>query len=323
MRKFIVILYSKGEQPPGWLRDVCQEGDVRVIMKPLSDVNWSEVKSAWAGENTEVWVMAHGLSQREDIYQQIRDDPRIYHFDYSSADFEYEETWRKIREAKTCGELIAVLNRWILLYDYDTEQIIDPLRRIKHRAINLFGPISVDFQHLLELWKQNRYEDARKLIEEMLREWEGEQPFSRSPCSMLARLWYMLVGEGLDWRSVGIPSPKELVSLPKSPRDDREKCLYEWLSLSRPKSVDDLQEWRALLEHVQLVKGNEGRFCVLKAGIFKNTKGLQQSLRAFLNCGVSSLEEAQQGVREFLRWYSELNLKFEELIQTWPKGSSS
>ena len=94
------------------------------------------------------------------------------------------------------------VNEWIKTHT------IDPLRRIKHRAINLFGPLSTDIQYLLELWNRKKFIRARKHIEEIRKGFEKV----RYPTSLLTRLWYMLVGKYLNCRDFEIPDD---ISLPK------------------------------------------------------------------------------------------------------------
>ncbi|MEM1953457.1 MAG: hypothetical protein QW299_09045, partial [Candidatus Caldarchaeum sp.] len=171
--------------------------------------------------------------------------------DYSSADPSYERMWYDIRTARDCCELVERLEYWIQHYT------IDPIRRIKHRAMNLFAPLDTDCQYLLELWKRGEYDKARRHLEDMQKDWQGDPPYSNAPLSKLARLWYLLIGDKMKWSyqvtevgdstgaHISIKKPDGVISLPKErATDEVGMCFYDWLEKIRQTNS---QNWQNLL----------------------------------------------------------------------------
>jgi hypothetical protein len=172
-----------------------------IPLRDLRDKVWTDLLVDIQSFNTEPFnlvAFAHNLSFYKSILNDIlnMDSPHVY-IDYSGGDPSYKPMWEQIRNSKDITELVKTLEYWKRSY------VVDPLRRIKHRAINLFSPLSTDIQFLLEIWRRKDFNRARTHLEELKTEWID----AKSPVSILYRLWYMLVGDHLNWEEGDLPCP--------------------------------------------------------------------------------------------------------------------
>ncbi|MEM4547000.1 MAG: hypothetical protein QW328_09630, partial [Nitrososphaerota archaeon] len=191
---------------------------------------------------------------------------------YSSQDPQYFPMWERIRASRSFSDLKNCLEYWIQYYT------INPIRRIKHRAMNLFAPLDTDCQYLLELWKRGEYDKARHHLEDMQKDWQGDPPYSNAPLSKLARLWYLLIGDKMEWSyqvtevgdstwsHISIKKPDVVISLPKKrATDEVGMCFYDWLvKIGKTGS----QNWQNLLSRAGLSKPNNNFSPKSEAGIY-------------------------------------------------------
>lgn len=260
----------------------------------------------------------------------------IVQFSYSSSDPYYDSMWNDIKNSTNCRELVKRLEYWIRHYT------IDPIRRIKHCAMNLFAPLDTDCQYLLELWGRGEYDKARRHLEDTQKDWQGHPPYSNSPLSKLARLWYLLVGDinkkhdmstahpMMKWPrfvwlgylnrcsssySLCVNSPAKTVSLPG------DKCLYEWLyKVGQTGS----SVWENMLATAGLKRSNQRFEPNADAGIYRFVVELQKRviegnlpdlqpdtrMQGFKNC-----DTVEANFKQFHQWMRALNEGFETLVE--------
>jgi len=173
--------------------------------------------------------------------------------DYSSGDTDqYEAMWNDINTASNCCELVERLEYWVNHYT------IDPVSRIKHRAINLFHAISLDCQKLYELAESGNKKELKSYLQSLSELWKSS---GISPTEKLKILWYMLVGKVLE-NGRYIPNNKEEVSLPGN------LDLYSWLrKIKSNDSISNWKEWKELINHCQVYQEDIGGFRLKGVGI--------------------------------------------------------
>ena len=299
----------------------CEEENLLIKFLPLiTEKTWNDISFPGC-KDISIKVFSHGIKeQNEDLSHQIDTDIRAkIHVDYSSSDPSYDQMWKEIRNAKNCRELGVILEYWMKSY------VVDPLRRIKHRAINLFLPISTDIQFLLEIWQCKDFNRARTHLEDLKAEWSGE----KFPIAVLFRLWYMLVGEHLNWKKGDLPEKPTDVSLPKD-KQGNELSLYEWLTkYLGEKHVQTLEEWQTLLAHAQIDQIKEGKFDIISGnGVYHFTRMLTRKIKNpgkimpdEKSNGFSNNKAFQYEFESFLKWLNDLNDTFEDLIEKCQKKS--
>lgn len=300
----------------------CNKENISIRFLPLDiERKWEEMSFP---ENKDICikVFSHGIKeQNEYLSHQIHSDVRVYvHVDYSRGDPSYEQMWVEIRDAKNCLELAEILEYWMKSY------VVDPLRRIKHRAINLFMSLSTDIQFLLEIWRRKDFVMAKTHLAELKTEWENKI----SPVTYLYRLWYMVVGNALDWGKESLPGmPSDVVSLPKD-ESGKELSLYEWLNKYL---IKEFPAWEKLLAHVQLdpvdpvkkekkinVSGGNGVHYFFKM-LEKETRNLEKIVPGKKVKGFLTDKTIQDEFNEFLKWLNDLNDAFEDVIKKCQKES--
>lgn len=335
----IVVLYDKDhdkEKPPTF---ECGSNDPGIYFYPST--NKERLGEILRIANEGWIVLIHGADQFEKWVSKVRNrGARV--IDYSSGDPSHEPMWRDIRTAKDCRELAERLEYWIRHYT------IDPIRRIKHRAMNLFAPLDTDCQYLLELWERKDYDAARRHLEDIQKDWQGDPPYSHSPLSKLARLWYMLVGNKMKWpyevtelrfwANVSIHKPDKVVSLPAN------KCLYDWLDkVGKANSIDKVvaasiddansqssqansvskAEKTALLKKCSSSQDPQFEPCA-NAGIYQFAVELQKRLiqgslpelrRDTPMQGFEDCSTVEANFRKFREWLRDLNEAFEALVE--------
>jgi len=339
MNKCFIFFHkdTEKEKPPPFLKESCYCEDIKTqcIFIPLIDIidygdnpqkQWQEIKKKIiSSETLTILVFSHGLQEIAiEFFKELeKDNSFSLHLDYSGGDPSYTPMWEQIRKAEDCSRLAQVLEYWRKYY------LIDPYRRIKHRAINLFGPLTISTQHILELWDKKEFLNAKNIFKELKEEWAS----GRSPSSELTRLWYMLIGNKLDWNKNDIPEKPNDVSLPKKKVIEGEGLsFYDWLSEYHGKSkVNELKEWESILAHVQLIHLNiieddkfdrscsSGMFDFLKAleKLDHEKFGPDEKIRGFQERGL------KEELNNVLEWFNELNDLFEKIINLWVKESSS
>jgi hypothetical protein len=294
----------------------------------LGDKTWKDILDEIRSFNNKPFdlvVFAHNLSG---FYRRIlsdilsMDSPHIY-IDYSGGDPSYHPMWEEIRNAKDITELVETLEYWKRSY------VIDPLRRIKHRAINLFLPISTDIQFLLEIWRRKDFSRAKTHIEDLKADWCDD----KSPVSTLYRLWYMLFGDHLNWKEGDLPEMPTDVSLPIGKKPNRKKeplSLYDWLDkYFGEKHVQDLKEWQKLLAHAQIHQLKERKFNVLAGnGVYCFSRMITEMIKYPGNIkpnekfnGFRLKNNLDEEFNAFLDWLNTLNDSLESLIKQCQKKS--
>lgn len=274
-------------------------------------------------------VFAHDLSQYPGILHDLLKETLTHvYIDYSGGDPSYKPMWEQIRNSKDITELVKTLEYWKRSY------IIDPLRRIKHRAINLFLPLSTDIQFLLEIWRRKDFAKAKTHLEELKAEWSDD----KSPVSILYRLWYMLVGKHLNWAEGDLPEKPTDVSLPMGKNPDRKEepySLYDWLTKYFGEQVQKFDEWQKLLKDTQLcqVKNDndkdEVKFNVVGGyGVYRFSKMITEMIKCPGNIkpdekvyGFGINQNLEHEFNAFLDWLNTLNDSLESLITQCQKKS--
>ena len=261
-------------------------------------------------------VFAHDLSQYPKMIEDVLGDTYTLYIDYSGGDPSYLPMWEKIRSAKDIDELIRTLEYWKRTY------AVDPLRRIKHRAINLFMPLSTDIQFLFEIWRRKDLVMAKTHLAELKTEWENKI----SPITYLYRLWYMLLREDLNWGRKGLPAIPSDVSLPKD-EHGKELSLYEWL---KKYHIKEFSEWQKLLKLVQIdpvkrkgkfnVTGGNGVHSFFKM-LKKETKHLEKIVPGKEVKGFFTDKTIQDEFGKFLKWLNDLNDAFEDVVKKCQRES--
>ncbi|RMF55075.1 MAG: hypothetical protein D6748_15680 [Calditrichaeota bacterium] len=158
--------------------------------------------------------------------------------DYSSSDgAPYEEMLNDFEEVSDKEHLIDIVNKWINFYRYDFK--LDPIRRIKHRALNLFSHILVDLQTIKELCETHDFGQLVKVIEDIRTTWEKPIHGCNSPSDQLAKLQYLLVGNEEEKKNTNVL----LLSF-----RGKGRSLYHWLEqLPKHASYLTSSEWENLL----------------------------------------------------------------------------
>ncbi|NIU00665.1 MAG: hypothetical protein GWN62_13585, partial [Aliifodinibius sp.] len=166
--------------------------------------------------------------------------------DYSSTDSAiYPQMMTEVQETKTEQNIIEVAQKYVNIYNNEFK--IDPIRRLKHRAMNLFLPLNVDIQNIRSLWQKKNDYEIERVFRELIELWKGSAPYSRSPYAELLRLWYMLVGEELEWTKLGSGTPHD-VYLPKD-RSGKEQPLLFWLAnFYSDTAIQQLEPWLSILK---------------------------------------------------------------------------
>lgn len=277
---------------------------------------------------TKFIILRHGFSGEIKICLEGK-GISLLDFDYSESDPDYDEQWKTINKALNWEELYKIVNTWILSHQ------VDPLQRIKHRAINLFLSLCTDIQFLLELWRCKDFNRARSNLEELRTEWSD----SISPVYTLYRLWYMLVGDHLNWKEGDLPEMPQDVSLPKD-NEGNERPLYEWLTrYFGENQVQRLEEWKILLTDTnlcQIIKGENKEkdkrevefYAPYGNGIYLFVKMLTEKIKdpgqmtpEVIVDGIKHNQTLEEELNSFLKWLNDLNDTFESLIKQCQKKS--
>jgi hypothetical protein len=316
------VFYSTGKKEhnyfPSFIKgdaNQCEEENLVIKFLPLTTEKTWNVISFPGCKDIGIKVFSHGIKENnEELSDQIAADKREkIHVDYSSSDPSYDQMWKDISDAKNCRELGVILEYWMKSY------VVDPLRRIKHRAINLFLPISTDIQFLLEIWRRKDFSRAKIHLEELKIEWVD----AKSPVSILFRLWYMLVGKRLRIEEKGLPGMPADVSLPKD-KEGNELPLYEWLAkYFGEKHVQEIEEWQKLLAHAQIHQLKEGKFGVLCGnGVYCFSRMITEMIKYPGNLkpnekfnGFRLKNNLDEEFNLFLDWLNTLNDSLESLIK--------
>jgi len=178
----------------------------------------------------EAIIIGHDVLSIEGIDHLINQDFEV--LDYSSSDGGfYKEMLSDFEEVDNQKQFEAIIFKWINFYRFDFR--LDPIRRVKHRTLNLFSHIMVDIQTIQELCDSHDYERLFKIIEEIKESWARTKS---SPSNQLKKLQYLLVGDG------GIKTDVELLYF-----RGQKRPLYEWIrDLSKHKDYLNSSEWKKL-----------------------------------------------------------------------------
>lgn len=296
----------------------CEIRNNAIVFRTINDIQ-NQCDFSREISPTKFITLRHGFSDEIKICLE-GEEISFLDFDYSKTDLDYEEQWEAIHKAMNWEDLKNIVNRWILNHQ------IDPLRRIKHRAINLYLPLSTDIQFLLEIWRRKDFSKAKTHLEDLKADWCGE----KSPIAVLFRLWYMLLGNHLNWEkgglNVGLPKRPTDVSLPceiKPNGEEKPLALYDWLAkYLREKQVQGLEQWKKLLEHVQIDPRENGEFSIKSGnGVYPFSSMITEIIKypekikpnEFVN-GLGHIKTFEEEFNSFLEWLNKLNDLLESLI---------
>mgnify|MGYP006980547867 CR=1 FL=1 len=303
---------------------ICRETYSGIYFDKRSEKEWHSIKDLILSEYKNIdkpasdlkWVIfCHNRCSFSQIEEIEKEDAYEYTLDYSSGDKDqYEAMWNDISTASNCCELVERLEYWVKHYT------IDPVSRIKHRAINLFHAISLDCQKLSELAESKDKKQLKAYLNSLSDLWKSS---GISPTEKLKIFWYMLVGKALE-NGRYVPKDYEEVSLPGNIN------LYSWLrKIKSDDSIKNWKDWNEFLEHCQLqkIEGSEAFSLSNKPGIYDNCLFLERliNLNRDLNYNDVLSEEYLKIIMEqsekFVEWLTNLNELFEKLIKCLEKPS--
>jgi hypothetical protein len=351
IRSAILVLYDEGrdeEKPPACVArsgfGISYRESTCVRFVPLA--NLPPAKSSgkdkiigrdqWNNEKESVYefvkggqgsvsfrILAHSLREHCPGLAEAIDADRdvVSEVDYSTSELGlYSSMWKEIRDAADCDQLTRTLVHWIESY------VVDPIRRIKHRSLNLLTPLDTDLQFLVELLHSQKESEFETLVRQLADQWQ-QRPRTK-PISQLNRVWYMLVGDGLNWGRFDVLPPSD-VSLPPSLKGEK-LCLYGWLKYFGGEKQAETEEWKEVLRLAQLcARGSDNERIRFQAadghGVRTFMSSLEtrfssdeppsprQNMRGFDKSDVSD-ESLESQLAYFHRWLMKFGEALEKLI---------
>lgn len=251
--------------------------------------------------------------------------PQVIVLDYSSSDQPYySEMLAAVRNAQSEPELVEIARYWRDFYRENFRKA--PLLRLKHQALNLFAPLHFTLQQIRHLWQEKEFYQLQKLIEALKEEWKGAPPFSHSPSSELARLWYLFAGNTLNWKQLELAPPRDM-HLPAD-RSGNELTLFGWIknNLSK-KTIQKLRLWKRLLAPAGLQKTKTGFAVNRTSDAVALMVALEQQVNGLKVEGWEDFfpppgnEHGPTGAAikpplpDFFEWYRALNAAFDQLVE--------
>lgn len=224
-----------------WIEDPHQ--NLRLLVAPQKQVEFAaEGETVWLRFKKGDWPMpADNLELKHGVILLHHDKSMIPGYelipqtvnvlDYSSSDASrYRDMLQHVKRIRSREELMQIAWKWIGVYaEVDKNHI---LRQVRHSSLNLFLTLCIDIRSIQNLWNKRESSRLKKLLDQLSKAWQVPLSFSRSPYAQLIRFWYVLAGQKVNWKKMGLTPPAD-VFLPREKWYKPEKDLYSWLQAYR------------------------------------------------------------------------------------------
>lgn len=267
--------------------------------------SWESIKD-WVKDIKDK-IFIYSFFHKPVAFEDLRDDIREFSntkifVPYSSSDPLYNEIWNQIHTAENCQKLISILQFWI------RNHVVDPIRLVKHRSLNLFSHISYDLQTLVRLIDEKDYSELEKVANEIVQSWKSVDA-THSPKESLRKLWCYLVGRNLSSLNC---DKYGLIYI-----GQKKMTLLQWLlTCSEKHSIKEEilfgEPWNKLIQLCGLKELPNRNFAINRSSkIVRLCKQIEKQVTNPIN---------HQGVLrqhsiDIMEWMNQINLCFEELHQ--------